>query len=306
MYDFNYLIDRLNQSDICQEPFEYIYIEKFLSDKHFKDLIAADDISVNGKDDQDLIQNLENQGYEALDFPGCTPSKNKYIKFRKINKPRKSIYEGLGFAMRLANPKDQIVAELKEFFSSDQWRDAVKEKFNISEDVSIDAGLQKYLSDYQITPHPDIRAKAATWMLNVNNMENSENADIHTHILKFKKPYEYIYKFWEGNPVVDRAWVPWEWCNTVKKFSKNNSILLFSPSNRSLHAVSLKYDHLETQRTQFYGNLWFIDSSGKELYYAKFDELDLKAKIIKNVKPYVKKRNHDVTKGRLGKIFGNK
>ena len=94
--------------------------------------------------------------------------------------------------------------------------------------------------------------------------EESEKLDHHTHYMKFKKAYSYIEEFWEGNPDVDRAWVPWDWATTVKQQFKNNSIVLFSPSNSTLHSVKANYDHLITQRTQLYGNLWF--KTNKKIY----------------------------------------
>lgn len=34
-------------------------------------------------------------------------------------------------------------------------------------------------------------------------------------------------------------------------------MVIFSPSNDTIHAVKAEYDHLATQRTQLYGNLWY-------------------------------------------------
>jgi hypothetical protein len=45
-----------------------------------------------------------------------------------------------------------------------------------------------------------------------------------------------------------------------KKQRKNNSIVIFSPGNDTVHAVKANYDHLAYQRTQLYGNLWFKES----------------------------------------------
>ena len=144
------------------------------------------------------------------------------------------------------------------FLISDDFNKAIAEKLNINfKDCLIDGGIQKYLDGYEISPHPDTRSKAATFMVNINPTEESEKLDHHTHYMKFKKAYSYIEEFWEGNPDVDRAWVPWDWATTVKQQFKNNSIVLFSPSNSTLHSVKANYDHLITQRTQLYGNLWF-------------------------------------------------
>ncbi len=85
-------------------------------------------------------------------------------------------------------------------------------------------------SGYEISPHPDICQKALTYMVNVNPSEASETADHHTHYLKFRPEYKYVQAYWEGNLDVNRCWVPWEWCESVKTQTANNSIFIFAPS----------------------------------------------------------------------------
>jgi hypothetical protein len=75
--------------------------------------------------------------------------------------------------------------------------------------------------------------------------------------MRFDPSKEYVRQFWQGNPKIERAWVPWDWAITEKLQNKNNSIVLFSPSDDTLHAVKADYNHLKTQRTQLYGNLWY-------------------------------------------------
>ena len=94
-------------------------------------------------------------------------------------------------------------------------------------------------------------------MVNINPSPESENLNIHTHYMKFKDRYKDIYNFWQTNKDVDRCWVPWSWAETVKRQTKNNSIVIFAPDNDTLHAVKADYNHLKTQRTQIYGNLWY-------------------------------------------------
>jgi len=81
-------------------------------------------------------------------------------------------------------------------------------------------------------------------------------------LLKFKDEYKFINEYWNDNPHLTRGWVKWDWCNIEKTVSKNNSIVLFKPSNYSLHWVKLDYDHLPQQRTQIYGNLMFTGKGG--------------------------------------------
>ena len=45
----------------------------------------------------------------------------------------------------------------------------------------------------------------------------------------------------------------------VKKISKNNTLVMFQPSNDTLHAIKLDYDHTKFQRTQIYGNLMYTN-----------------------------------------------
>ena len=57
--------------------------------------------------------------------------------------------------------------------------------------------------------------------------------------------------------------MPWFCAETIKQQKKKNSIVVFSPSDDTLHGVKTNYDHLSTQRTQLYGNLWYKNSSTK-------------------------------------------
>ena len=136
-----------------------------------------------------------------------------------------------------------------------------------------DGGIQKYLDGYEISPHPDTRKKAATFMVNINPSIESEENNHHTHYLKLKRSYAYVDEFWGGNENIDRAWVPWTWAETIKQQRKNNSIVLFSPSNDTLHGVKASYNHLETQRTQLYGNLWYKESKVDKAL--EWEQLDL-------------------------------
>ena len=43
------------------------------------------------------------------------------------------------------------------------------------------------------------------------------------------------------------------------KQKKNNPTEIFSPNDSTIHAVKAKYNDLNSQRTLFYGNLWYED-----------------------------------------------
>ena len=81
---------------------------------------------------------------------------------------------------------------------SKSFIDALLSKFNISGvDIEYDAGIQKYLDGYEISPHPDIRRKLLTFMVNIKPSNSSESNNHHTHIQSFKKVFFY-FRFLEG------------------------------------------------------------------------------------------------------------
>jgi hypothetical protein len=167
---------------------------------------------------------------------------------------------GFGITLRLLEPKTDVVRRLKSFLEREELNRALAEKFGIPfEETRADNGIQKYLDGYEISPHPDVRRKALTFMVNINPHQDSEELNHHTHYLTFKDRYRYVREFWARNPNLERSWVPWTWCETVAVQTDNNSIVLFSPADDTMHAVKASYDHLKAQRTQLYGNLWYKD-----------------------------------------------
>ena len=89
--------------------------------------------------------------------------------------------EGFGVALRLSTPEGAL-HELWSLFTSDSYWSLLAERFGIDlSQVRRDSGLQKYLDGYEISPHPDIRLKALTFMLNLNPSPRSEEMTFHTH-----------------------------------------------------------------------------------------------------------------------------
>ena len=279
-YDFGYILKKIKDSDFSLEPFKHVYIENFFSDTHFKEILNSNEIeSPKATNDSELIKGLINKGFNPIEFPGCITDINKYIDWHQNGKQIKthSACEGFGMVFRLYNIKSKILSDLNEFLKSEDFNKAIAEKFEIDYAESvIDGGIQKYLDGYEISPHPDIRRKAATYMVNINPSSESENMNHHTHYLKFKKSYSYIEEFWSGNKKIDRAWVPWSWTESVKQQRKNNSIVIFSPSNDTIHAVKTDYNHLLTQRTQLYGNIWY--KKNPTTSNLEWEDLDLLSK----------------------------
>lgn len=276
-YDFNYLIDKIRKTDFSESPFKHVYIEDFFSPEHFAEIKSSNEIaSPVASNDNELIDGLMAKGFKPISFPGCVTDVNLYIDWHQNGKQSKhhSACEGFGMALRLYSFPSPIMAAVNSFLASEAFNRAIAEKFNVDfASCIIDGGIQKYLDGYEISPHPDIRKKAATFMVNINPSDASESLDHHTHYLRLKPSRRYVQTFWEGNVAIDRAWVPWEWAETVKQQPKNNSIVLFSPSNDTLHGVKANYDHLKTQRTQLYGNLWYKEDKTDESI--EWEELDL-------------------------------
>lgn len=274
---FDYLIDRLENAQFSDEPFRHVYLDNFFSKGDFQAIIKAPEVSIPpSKDTAELIARLTQYNYSPLSFPGCTVDPGEYLKWHenKFHTVRThSATEGFGMAFRLMRPVTPVLAALDQFFASERFHQALAAKFEV--DLSrcrADTGLQKYLDGYEISPHPDVRSKAATYMVNINPHPDSESLEQHTLYLEFIESKRYVQAFWRENPSWERDWVPWEWCKTVETQSANNSAVFFSPSDDTMHAVRLDYDHLDFQRTQFYGNLWYEDVQSKSL---KWESLDI-------------------------------
>lgn len=271
---FDYLIDKILNADFSISPFKHVYIEDFFEKQHFDAIVNCSEISVGeASSDEDLFERLFKNNYKVVSFPGCTTDYREYIRKHSNGEALGShtACESAGVVVRLY-PEHGILKTLSEFIASERFNAAIAKKFQVNfQDCTIDGGIQKYLDGYEISPHPDIRRKAATFMVNINPHPDSEFHNHHTHYLRFKPEYQYIREFWESTPAVDRQWVPWDWCDTCFMQTKNNSIVLFSPDNDTMHGVKAVYDHLKTQRTQLYGNLWY--SEDERLYAPSWEKL---------------------------------
>tara|TARA_B110000444_G_C18849376_1_gene604313 strand:+ start:506 stop:1408 length:903 start_codon:yes stop_codon:yes gene_type:complete len=260
--NFNYLLDKIESATFKNHPFKHIFIKNFFNNPHFEEIINSPEVKIqNSSNDSQLFKLLEDQKYNIINFPGCINNSKKYIKWHKTKKKNHLINtscEGFGITLRLNNPKNILLRKIMKFINQKDFMHLLSEKFEINlNDVYYSGGIQKYLDGYEISPHPDVRRKALTYMININPDPNSDKKNHHTHYLNFKPNYNYIYEFWNGNPKIDRCWVPWDWCETKKIQSENNSLVIFSPDDNTMHGVKTNYNHLSNQRTQIYGNLWF-------------------------------------------------
>jgi hypothetical protein len=258
---FTYLLDKLDTAEIRSDPFPHIYLENFLDDSDFEEVVSSPDIKVRpAATVEDLFSILEAESYQPIEFPGCTKSRAEYVAWLETAvKPTGThvACEGKGMALRSTTPRSEAVRSLDVFFRSDALRELLSTKFGITAPTQLDCGLQKYLNGYEISPHPDIRSKALTWMLNVNPGSDTEAHNYHTHYMTFRPEWDFIRRFWRDTSDAETCWVPWHWCETQKRQTANNSIVAFAPWHDTLHAIRAHYDHLPAQRTQFYGNLWY-------------------------------------------------
>jgi len=296
--NFNNLVSNINASEFSYKPFKHIYIENLFSNEEFKEIIETPEIKLSKvNSDEELFEKLFENGYKIIKFPGCIADKDYYLNWHnKDNRSKHKIInndacEGFGMTLRLISPKSKILSDLNEFIKSDLFLSTIAEKFKINlPDCEADNGIQKYLDGYEISPHPDIRRKALTYMVNINSTPNSNKLDHHTRYLSLRNNYNYLYEFWKNNSKIERTWIPWEWCNVDYQQTLNNSMVIFSPSYDTLHAVKADYDHLKGQRTQLYGNLWYKDSI--KCRQSEWVELDLVGG-IKDASHIIEKRNED-------------
>jgi len=262
MNEFNYLVDKVLDAKIYTETFEHIVIDNFLSDDHFKTILNDKQVHFNVcQNTKDLINTLQKKHYHVQSFPGCSTDIKDYLdKYKnKVwpNERNGTPVETFGLTFRLKKYDNSKIEEIVKYMSSENFQNAISKKFNLNKKTYAITAIQKNLSYYEISPHPDTRRKAATYLLNINKDDEVEKLDVHTHLLKFKENYTDIYRIWKEEYQFDRCWVPWDWCTTEKMIRKNNTIVIFPTTNRSLHAVRLNYDHCKFQRTQIYGNLMY-------------------------------------------------
>lgn len=278
--EFEYIIDKIKYAEFDYRPFKHLYVENFLSKEHLMMFTDNSQISFETFDTTEkLIEHLLSIGYEIQKFPGCTESIDEYLKYLKagdwpVDTQR---LEAFGLAFRLKTINDTKLKELVNFLNSTPFQQALIDKFEISRPNVIETAIQKYLTGYEISPHPDVRGKCLTYLINTNTTDLAEQDNtIHTHLLEFKSEKVFVKDFWKNNHNYNTDWVPWDWCNSRKIISKNNTLVMFNPSYDTLHAIKLKYDHCRFQRTQLYGNLWYTDAI--KIKKLKWYEIENKAK----------------------------
>lgn len=263
---FDYILEKITEARFSEYPYKHLLIDDFLSEEHLDLIINDNQIKRPAHHTtRELVDDLQNNGWKIISNAGCRVSVEDYLaclendEWPDDGKEQSDLLQRYGLTFSLKECNCDILNQLTVFTNSDEFGNCLKRKFGIDENIktNIETGIRKYLTGYEISPHPDIRKKCLTYMLNINTDARAEHEQIHTHVLRFKKEFEYIYKSWENSTSIERCWVPWHWAETVSTVSKNNSIIIFNPSYNTLHGVKLDYNHLEFQRTQLYGNFWY-------------------------------------------------
>ncbi|NRA39223.1 MAG: hypothetical protein HRU15_13845 [Planctomycetes bacterium] len=272
---YNYILKKIKEAIVLNSPFEHIQINNLFKREEFEEIIKCSEIKTElSENDDELFKKLFESGYRIIGFPGCTQNQEEYTRWHKTKTTSHIINtscEGFGVALRLVEARSPYITELMVFLDSAEFKTTIAEKFGLKiDECSYDQGVQKYLDGYEISPHPDIRKKALTYMVNINPHTNSEKYDHHTHYLKFKPEWRYVEEYWKENNKLDTCWVPWEWCITEKQQIANNSLVMFSPNSGTLHGVKANYNHLIHQRTQLYGNLWYNVPPHKETHWEDY------------------------------------
>ena len=265
MSQFSYLSDKIAKADFHSAPFKHILIEDFLLPEHLDAVLSDPQVHFEEVGSTpELTRRLYTEGYRIQDFPGCTSDIDEYLWHHKNDSfptGRKGTpIESYGITYRLHRHDKPLTAELVEYLNGEEFKKTLEEKFEITKKNRIITAIQKNLSHYEISPHPDIREKALTYLLNINKDSSVDELPIHTHLLKFKEEWEFIKEHWKTDFSQNTTWVPWEWCESVVNTNRNNSIVIFKPSVDTLHAVKMKYDHTRLQRTQLYGNLMGLEN----------------------------------------------
>ena len=273
MNQFSYLSEKILDAQFLNDPCRHLEINNFLGEEHLDIILNDEQIHFKEcNDTRDVINQLHKLDYSVQQFPGCCSDINDYLNRLKNddwpNEYKGNPVESYGITFRLMRYRNEFIKELIRYLNGNEFKSAMETKFELKKDTDIITAIQKNLTKYEISPHPDIKDKAMTSLLNINKDDSVEKYDVHTYLLKFKEEYKHTLEFWKTNKNLDRCWVPWSWCEKIKTISKNNTIVIFPPSNDTLHAVKLDYDHTKFQRTQIYGNLMYRDKSNfKKISY---------------------------------------
>jgi len=198
MSEFNYLLEKIMDAPFVDNGFPYLYIEDWFEQEHFDLITQAQQIDLpEYETTEEMIKDLQNNHYAPVVFPGTVTDIQQYLKWfhdRNVKGPSHAhgLLEGFGLVFRMNEYKEPKLKDLVEFLNSKQFLSSLMKKFNKSGQTRVETAIQKYLTGYEISPHPDIRKKCLTYMVNINPNNDIDNLNTHTHFMKFKKEKEYI------------------------------------------------------------------------------------------------------------------
>lgn len=260
MEEFGYLADRILRAPFLDAPFRHLLVEDFLREDHLQRVLEDPQVHFEEVPSTTaLVEALEDRDYAVQQFPGCISDPEEYVRrYEAEDFPagrHDNPVESFGITYRIRSYRSPFLAGLLEYLNGPGFKGALEEKFEIQRPTTIMTAVQKNLSHYEISPHPDVREKALTYLLNINAGPFVDDEPVHTELLSFREEWDFIPAYWRTHTERNRCWVPWSWCRTEKVASRNNSILLFAPDVDTLHGIRMRYDHRRFQRTQVYGNL---------------------------------------------------
>jgi len=195
-------------------------INDFLGESLFQELISHPDINLGPCTDMsELNGSLNVAGWEVQLHPGCIATFAEYRQVREGkalykdansygHASRHQLLSGSGIAYRYQRSESSAIQDRISLFHGGELLKTLYEKFEIHHETTYDCGLQKYLHGYEIPPHPDIRSKALAFMLNLNTDPQSNLAEYHTHFMRLKSKYHYLYKFWDNHDEIQHCWIP--------------------------------------------------------------------------------------------------
>ena len=254
--EFDYIARKIMGAPFEMHPFRHLHLQNLLTPEHLQTLQEFSRVP-HAPNLSQLHGQLIKRGYAVQTFPGCAanfPAYRKQFQKRSFTPQHTDLeMKRVGLAYRLSDRHPLV-----DYFQTVLPR-VFAEKFQlpVGETTSV-AGIQKYLAGYEISPHPDVREKALTYLLNLENVGPNGA----THLCQFKPKYQTMKTLWQTHPQVNRSWVPWSWCTIAKSISNVNEMVVFAPGNDTLHAVDLGiYPHNQYQRTHLYGNMMYCHQS---------------------------------------------
>ncbi|HEY1709219.1 MAG TPA: hypothetical protein VGG10_13200, partial [Rhizomicrobium sp.] len=186
--EYHYIAQKIRDAKFISQPFPHLLIENFLSDEHFEMLIKDRQVNLpEMASTAEVIDTLQDVGYVIQKFPGCITDKDEYLRCLEQNDwaVNRNKVGSVGLAFRLQRYSNPKVQRLVEYMNSPLFKSAMEDKFNIKQPTKILTAIQKYLTGYEISPHPDTRQKCLTYLVNINTSNDAQSMELHTHLLRF-------------------------------------------------------------------------------------------------------------------------